>query len=74
MRVFNALEAFVGRGAEERDRKANRVGQYFVHDRGGRLDWNHPERMGHRRIADYLAQSAIFGRPEVILAKPAREL
>jgi len=70
IRVFNALEAFVGREAERRDRQANRVGQYFVHDRGGRLDWNHPERMGHRRIGEYLAQSAIFGPPEVVLAAP----
>jgi hypothetical protein len=46
VRVFNALEAFVGEDAEG-DRTANRVGQYFVHDRGGRLDWNHPERTGH---------------------------
>jgi hypothetical protein len=73
MRVFNALEAFVGRGGQASDRKANRVGQYFVHDRGGRLDWNHPERMGHRRIAEYLAQSAIFGRPDLVLATPSRE-
>ena len=64
IRVFNALEAFVGRDGKGAGRRDNRSGQYFVHHRGGRLDWNHPERMGHRRIAEYLAHNAIFGRSE----------
>jgi hypothetical protein len=62
IRVFNAIEAFVSTHGEEPERRFNRVGQYFVHDRGGRLDWNHPIRAGHRRIAEYLVQSAIFGQ------------
>jgi len=73
VRVFDATEAFVSRNGYGSDREANRLGQYFVYDRGGRLDWNHPERAGHRRIAEYLVQSAIFGRPEGFLAKLHRE-
>lgn len=30
------------------------VGEYFVYDKGDKIDWNHPNRAGHRLIADYL--------------------
>lgn len=63
MRVFNAVEAFANSQGDASARKSNKAGQYFVHDRGGRLDWNHPVRAGHRRIAEYLARNNIFGRP-----------
>lgn len=35
-----------------------RVGQYFVYNLGDKLDWNHPNRAGHRVIADYVATEA----------------
>jgi hypothetical protein len=35
-----------------------RVGQYFVFNRGDALDWIHPNRSGHRLIAEYLLKSA----------------
>ena len=35
-----------------------RVGQYFVFDQGDALDWVHPNRAGHRLIADYLLKNA----------------
>jgi hypothetical protein len=35
-----------------------RVGQYFVVDQGGALDWIHPNRNGHRLIAQYLLTRA----------------
>ncbi len=35
-----------------------RVGQYFVFNRGGALDWIHPNRSGHRLIAQYLLSQA----------------
>ena len=39
----------------------NGLGEYFVYDLGGRLDWNHPTRAGHRRIAEYILDSGILG-------------
>jgi hypothetical protein len=35
-----------------------RVGEYFVFNRGGALDWIHPNRSGHRLIAQYLLSQA----------------
>jgi len=35
-----------------------KVGQYFVFDRGDALDWIHPNRSGHRVIAQYLLTQA----------------
>lgn len=39
------------------DRAAAEVGEYFVFNRGDALDWNHPNRAGHRRIAEGFAAS-----------------
>lgn len=49
--VHEAYEAFVG---EPGDRAGIRVGEYFVYNRGDALDWNHPNRAGHAKIAEYL--------------------
>jgi len=38
--------------------RSARVGQYFVYNLGDKLDWNHPNRAGHRVIADYVATEA----------------
>jgi len=35
-----------------------RVGEYFVFNRGDVLDWIHPNRSGHRLIAEYLLKNA----------------
>jgi hypothetical protein len=35
-----------------------RVGEYFVYDKGDKLDWNHPNRRGHELIARYLLNCA----------------
>jgi hypothetical protein len=43
-------------GALSRD--AIGVGQYFVFNRGDALDWIHPNRSGHRLIAQYLLTQA----------------
>ena len=63
VRVFDVMKAFSGPDGEAPARKSNKAGEYFVHDRGGRLDWNHPVRAGHRRIAEYLARHHVFGPP-----------
>ncbi len=47
--------AFVDAAHEAESREANGVGEYFVYNRGDKLDWNHPNREGCARIAAYLA-------------------
>lgn len=61
VRVLDAYDSFVDPAAPERSREANRLGEYFVYDKGDKLDWNHPNRAGHRKIADYLIRNEIFG-------------
>ena len=56
LRTIDAYWAFVDREDEEASRQANGLGEFFVYDEGGSLDWNHPNRAGHRAIARYLAE------------------
>ena len=51
--TLNALDAF-----RETPARSAAVGQYFVYNLGDKLDWNHPNRAGHRVIADYVAREA----------------
>lgn len=51
LEVVDAYFAFVGHG---RTREENGLGQLFVYNRGDKWDWNHPNREGHRLIANYL--------------------
>jgi hypothetical protein len=39
-------------------RRPIEVGEYFVFNRGDALDWVHPNREGHRMIAEYLLKSS----------------
>ncbi len=55
--VIDLYEAFVPR-AEEREEID--VGELFVFNEGDSLDWNHPNRAGHARIAAFMAENAIF--------------
>jgi GDSL-like lipase/acylhydrolase family protein len=52
-RSVNILDAFRKSGG-----RSARVGQYFVYNLGDKLDWNHPNRAGHRVTADYIAREA----------------
>lgn len=54
--TIDAYWAFVDPADEAASREANRVGEYFVYNRGDKLDWNHPNRAGCARIAAYLAR------------------
>ena len=64
LRVIDAYFAFLDDPEDpEPSRNANRLGQYFVYDEGDSLDWNHPNREGHRRIGEYLVRERIFGEP-----------
>ncbi len=51
----DAYYAFVDPENVEESRKRNKLGQYYVYNRGDRLDWNHPNREGHRLLAEYLS-------------------
>jgi hypothetical protein len=60
--VVDAYYAFVGAESDvDESRARNALGQYFVYNKGDRLDWNHPNREGHRVIAEYLAASGAIG-------------
>src|SRR5690606_40047935 len=61
MRVVDLMPAFIDLQQREKSRRENGVGEYFVYDRGDKLDWNHPNRAGHRRIAEYLTRIELFG-------------
>jgi len=49
--ALDAYGAFVEPTLEAR--KDIRTGEFFVFNRGDKIDYNHPTREGHRRIADY---------------------
>jgi hypothetical protein len=59
--VIDAYFAFVDEGAIGQSRKSNPIGEYFVYDKGDKLDWNHPTRIGHRKIADLMVADAVLG-------------
>jgi hypothetical protein len=58
--VYDAYEAFIDVPG---DRDDIAVGQFFVFDRGDMLDWNHPNRAGHARIANWLAKIPLLRDP-----------
>lgn len=59
--VIDAYWAFVHPTDPTGSRRANGIGEYFVYDEGDKLDWNHPNRAGHVKIASYLADLGIPG-------------
>lgn len=61
LRSYDAYEAFVDRGTVEEARSRNDLGEYFVYDKGDKLDWNHPNRSGHRAIAEWLIRVDVLG-------------
>ena len=61
LRNIDAYHAFVDPEAPERSRRLNGLGEFFVYNKGDKLDWNHPNRAGHRRIAEYLARVNVLG-------------
>lgn len=59
----DALAAFVDPTNPESSRQANGLGEYFVYNRGDKLDWNHPTREGHQKIADMMIEQDVLGAP-----------
>ena len=50
--IFDARAAFHGLQLK--------VGDAYVYDKGDKVDWNHPNRFGHKTIANWLAAQADF--------------
>lgn len=61
--TVDAYWAFVDPAHEAESRGANGVGEYFVYNRGDKLDWNHPNREGCAKIAAYLAEAVPRAAP-----------
>ncbi|MGI9493880.1 MAG: SGNH/GDSL hydrolase family protein [Geminicoccaceae bacterium] len=57
IRTIDAYEAFVN---DAEDREKIKVGELFVYDEGDSLDWNHPNREGHKKIAAFLESHPLF--------------
>jgi hypothetical protein len=57
VRYFDAYRAFDGYRAQAA------LGEYYVYDKGDKIDWNHPNRAGHRVIADYLIKERFLHSP-----------
>lgn len=51
---IDAYFSFVNSDDIESSRSRNALGQYFVYDKGDKLDWNHPNRKGHEKISAYM--------------------
>ncbi len=59
--VLNAYNAFVDPANPEASKAKNPLGKYFVYNKGDRVDWNHPTREGHRKIAEYAIANGFCG-------------
>jgi len=54
VKYFNLFDAF-------KDMKNTAmIGDYFVFNKGDKIDWNHPNRSGHKVIANYLIDGSIY--------------
>jgi hypothetical protein len=61
IQYLDAYFAFVSEANPDASRRDNALGEFFVYNRGGRLDWNHPNRAGHSKIAAFLADADPLG-------------
>jgi hypothetical protein len=60
VKVLDAYHAFGDESTQADWRSRNRVGQFFVYNAGDKLDWNRPNRAGHKAIAEFLVRSRVF--------------
>lgn len=60
VRVYNTYFAFVDPGAESESKAKIKVGEYYVYNRGDKMDWNHPLPVAQRIISDYLVKNGIL--------------
>lgn len=59
--VLDGYFAFVDPADVEGSRMENGLGEFFVYDKGDLLDWNHPNRAGHRKLAAYMVREGFCG-------------
>ncbi|GJL78488.1 MAG: hypothetical protein NPINA01_14770 [Nitrospinaceae bacterium] len=58
---LDAYYAFVDVNKAKQSLNENRIGEFFVFDKGDKLDWNHPNRLGHQRIAQRILDQKFCG-------------
>jgi hypothetical protein len=58
--VIDGYNAFIDREHAAADWNAYGVGECFVYNRGDKIDWNHPNRKGHRLLADFIARTGVL--------------
>lgn len=58
--MYDAYYAFVDPAAAAQSKARNGLGQYYVFDKGDKLDWNHPNAEGHELIARFLVEAGIL--------------
>lgn len=56
-KYLHAAHIYDGRDAFKDARDTARVGEYFVYNKGDKIDFNHPNRAGHARLAEGLLKS-----------------
>ncbi len=61
LEVLDGYYAFVNPENVKESRRQNRLGQFFVYNKGDKLDWNHPNREGHSKIAEYMIRTGFCG-------------
>jgi hypothetical protein len=59
--VLDGYYAFVDSSKAESSRSENGIGQYFVYNKGDKIDWNHLNRRGHRQLAEYILHRHFCG-------------
>jgi lysophospholipase L1-like esterase len=58
--IADAYHAFIAQDGDGSERARYAAGECFVYNRGEKLDWVHPNRLGHRLIADYVAAQRVL--------------
>jgi hypothetical protein len=58
--AFDAYYGFTDPDSPSELQKNAKAGEYFVYNRGDKMDWNHLTAKGNKAIADYLIQQNIF--------------
>jgi len=58
--VIDGYNAFIDPEHAAADWNAYGVGECFVYNRGDKIDWNHPNRKGHRLLADFIARTGVL--------------
>lgn len=58
---LDAYNAFIDKNNPIQSLEENEIGEFFVFNKGDKLDWNHPNRLGHQRIAQQILKQKFCG-------------